>query len=195
MRIREKAKEIAIDLKIEHFKGTNKWIFNFCRRHNLASRRITNVGQADNKSPLIKRQIAIDYLSDVEVLTTNLNNDMIYNMDETPVYIDMLSSSTISFIGEKNTEADATGHTKMRFTVALCISASGKIIKSLVILKDLKNVPKCKVPTNLVLTVAKKGSMNTLLMKEWINKCFNAQGPFFAQSKKLLLTHKLVLKT
>jgi hypothetical protein len=47
-------------------------------------------------------------------MTAYLDADVIFNMDETPVYIDMLSSTTISFVGEKNTEAIGTGHGKSR---------------------------------------------------------------------------------
>jgi hypothetical protein len=120
------------------------------------------------------------------MMTIEFNPEMIFNMDETPVYIDMLSSTTISFKGEKNVEANGTGNGKTRFSVVLGISASGKMLKSLIILKGLKNVPKCKVPANIILTVSKGGSMNEPLMKEWISKCFRNRGAFLATTKSLL---------
>ena len=107
-------------------------------------------------------------------------------MDETPVYIDMLDSTTISFKGEKNVEANGTGHGKTRFSVVLAISASGKMLRTLVILKGLKNVPKCKVSPNIVLAVSKGGSMNEHLMKVWILKCFSNRRAFLATTKSLL---------
>jgi hypothetical protein len=111
-------------------------------------------------------------------MTADFNADMIFNMDETPVYIDMLSSSTLSFAGEKTTEANGTGNDKTRFTVVLTVSAAGKILKTMGFLR-LKKVPKVKVPEDIFLTVSMKGSMKEELMKEWIGKCYNWRGPFF----------------
>lgn len=194
-RLREKAYDLAKDLKINNFLGSNKWIKNFCRRHKLSLRKITHVGQEDNRRPEEQRDNAIEHLATLELMTADFNADMIFNMDETPVYIDMLSSSTISFAGEKTTEANGTGHDKTRFTVVLTVSAAGKILKTMVILKGLKKVPKVKVPEDIFLTVSMKGSMKEELMKEWIGKCYNRRGPFFSTSKSLLImdnygTHK-----
>ena len=161
-------------------------MFNFCRRHELAIRKITHVGQQDNRTAEEKREIAIEHLARTKIISNEYNAEMIFNMDETPVYIDMLDSTIISFKGEKNVEANGTGHGKTRFSVVLAISASGKMLRTLVILKGLKNVPKCKVPPNIILTVSKGGSMNEHLMKEWVSKCFRNRGAFLATTKSLL---------
>lgn len=121
-RLREKARDFASELKIEGFVGSNKWIHNFCRRHKLSTRRRTHVGQEDNQTPHEKRKIAIEHLEEIEILTADLGDDFILNMDETPVYIDMMSNRTISFKGEKTTEACDTGNAKSRFTVVVTIS-------------------------------------------------------------------------
>ena len=63
-------------------------------------------------------------------------------MDETPVYIDMVSPTTLDFIGNKNVDGTTTGNEKSRFTVAITVSASGIMLKAYVIFKGLKNVPK-----------------------------------------------------
>ena len=42
LRLREKAQEIATELQVSRFFGSNKWIYNFCRRHHIGSRRITH---------------------------------------------------------------------------------------------------------------------------------------------------------
>ncbi|RWS12780.1 pogo transposable element with KRAB domain-like protein [Dinothrombium tinctorium] len=42
-RIREKAEEIAKRLNINTLVANNKWIFNFCQRHNLVTRRVRRV--------------------------------------------------------------------------------------------------------------------------------------------------------
>ena len=190
-RMREKAHQIADELKIRDFIGSDKWLFNFCRRHELTIRKITHVGQEDNRTPEEKREIAIEHLARTEKITIEYNAEMIFNMDETPVYIDMLNSTTISFKGEKNVEANGTGHGKTRFSVVLAISASGKMLRTLVILKGLKNVPKCKVPPNIFLTVSKGGSMNEHLMKEWKSLLFMDQYDSHKKESVLLELNKL----
>lgn len=96
-RLREKALEIAETLKIENFFGSHYWIYLYCRRHKLCTRKITHVGQYDNKTPEEKRQVAIDHLAAVETLNSDLTSDTVFSIDETPVFIDMISSPTISF--------------------------------------------------------------------------------------------------
>jgi hypothetical protein len=155
-RLREKAKEIALELKITDFIGSDHWIFGFNCRHRLTTRKITYVGQEDNRSPEVKIQTAIDHLNTTQMMTPNMTADLIFNMDEVPVYIDMLSSQTISFKGEKTTEANTTGHTRTRLTVVLLVSAAGEQLKTMVILRGLKKVPNIKVPSNIYLCVAKK---------------------------------------
>jgi transposase-like protein len=194
-RLREKANIIASEMKFEGFKGSNKWIKNFCRRHSLSTRKPTHVGQEDNSTPHERRKIAIEHLETVELLTADLNEEFIFNMDETPVYIDMMSNTTISFKGEKTTEAVNTGNSKTRFTVVVTISSSGKLLKAMVIIKGRKTVPKCKIPSRIYVTVSEGGSMKESLMKDWIEKCFHTRGIFAQKAKSLLImdefkTHK-----
>jgi transposase-like protein len=185
-RLREKAKEIALELKITDFIGSDHWIFGFNSRHRLTNRKITHVGQEDNRSPEEKMQTAIDHLNTTQMMTTNMTADLIFNMDEVPVYIDMLSSQTISFKGEKTTEANTTGHTKTRLTVVLLVSAAGEQLKTMVILRGLKKVPNIKVPSNIYLCVTQKGSMNSYLMIDWIKNCFIRRA-IFSRAKPSLL--------
>ncbi|CAI9738996.1 Hypothetical predicted protein [Octopus vulgaris] len=117
------------------FRCSGKWIFNFMKWNKLTVRKITH---ADNKTLGEKAQIASDYLDSSPVLTVDKDADQIHNMDETPVYVDMLSSTTIDFVGNKNVDASHCGATKARFTDVLCVNAAGKVLKTMIILKGLK---------------------------------------------------------
>ena len=66
----------------------------------------------------------------MEQLAQNLDADHIFNVNETPVYIDMVSPTTLDFIGDKNVDGTTTGNEKFRFTVAITVSASGKMLKA-----------------------------------------------------------------
>lgn len=86
------------------------------RLNKLIVRNISPGGQADNKSHGEKAQIASDYLDNILVLTVYKDTDQIY-MAETPVYVDMLSSTTIGSVGNKNVGTSYCGATKAGFTV------------------------------------------------------------------------------
>ena len=161
LRLREKAQEIATELQVSRFFGSNKWIDNFCRRHHIGSRRITHQGQQDGRIATEKRRIITDFLARSVQITSGYKLMQIYNMDKTPCYFDMASDQTLHFRGEKNVDGIDTDHKKSRFTVALCCSADGRMIKSLIVFKGLKKVPKLSVPTNVEVTVSMGGSMNT----------------------------------
>ena len=100
------------------------------------------------------------------------------------MYVDMMNSKTISFKGEKNTEVLTTGHLK---TVVLTISLAGKFLKSMLVIKGLKNLPKCLIQTNIKVLTPKSGTMDKYIMKTWINTCLKNTGPFNNSTKSVLL--------
>jgi len=185
--LREQAIKMAASLSINNFIGSNCWIENFMKRNGFSVRKITSVGQEDNRSIDETRVIIHNYFELFKLKSTNIDSMNIYNMDETPMYVDMMNSRTISFKGEKNTEVLTTGHQKTRFTVVLTISLAGKILKSLLVLKGLKNPPKCPIPKNIMIFTSKSGTMDKCIMKTWINTCLKDTGPFNNSMKSVLL--------
>ncbi|KAI5152846.1 hypothetical protein ENBRE01_3057 [Enteropsectra breve] len=171
----------TIQRKIEEFEledsavypKSGRWINGFLKRNSLSVRQITHVGQEDNSTPDLKKTVALNWLEKVNRYTESLSSRLIFNMDETPIYVDMAGSRTISFLGEKTTEIVSTGSTKTRLSVVLCMNKSGELSKTMVIIKGLKRVPKVNIPDNIFLAVAKGGSMNSELMKSWIENCFD----------------------
>ena len=69
----------------------------------------------------------------------------IYNMDETPLYIDMPADKTIERIGEKSIDIISSGHDKHRVSCVLTISPHGNITKSFIIMQKLDKVRLSKV--------------------------------------------------
>ena len=113
------------------FLVSNHWIQNFCKRMGISCRRITHHGQQDRRHPDVLRDIVQEYLDSVMSLSTGLEPSRIFNMDEIPTYIDMLSGTTSDFVGQKNVDADSTGANKCRFTVVLCCNAAGDFTKTM----------------------------------------------------------------
>ena len=60
---------------------------------------------------------------------------LIINMDETPVYLDMFSDTTIDFVGAENVSIVTTGREKYRLTVLLSICANGWKLPPLIVAK------------------------------------------------------------
>lgn len=118
--------------------------------------------------------------------TSGLKKCDIYNMDETPCYFDMNQDRTLHFKGAKTVDGLDTGSSKKRFTSVLCISASGKFIRTLIIFKGLKKKPKLKLSKNIDVEVSDGGSMNRGIMMTWIKNCFKARTGVF-QNKALLI--------
>jgi hypothetical protein len=102
----------------------------------LCTRKITHVGQYDNKTPKDKHQVAVDHLAAVKTLTSDLTSDTIFNVDERLVFIDVISSSTISFKGESTTETNTTGYGKTWFTGILLTNSSGVVFETVLYLKE-----------------------------------------------------------
>ncbi len=196
----KQAKEIASELNVpvERFPCSKKWVQNFCRRHSIGSRRVTHRGQQDNRADTEIKKVAEHFLESVQQKTAGYSADKVFNMDETPCYFDMASDQTLHFKGDKNVDGTDTGHQKSRFTVVLCCSAEGKMVRALIIFKGLKNVPKLNLPAEIEVAVSLGGSMNGPLMDKWIRSCFAKRGRYFANTKSILFmdsygTHKKLI--
>ncbi len=169
---RREAKKVAARRVCPDFKGSNHWIRGVCRRNKVTSRKVTHVSQQDNSSISDKHWTILKHFQLLRQKCAGLAPQFIFNMDETPSYFDMASSSTLHFKGEKTVDGLDTGHAKTRFTAVLCVSANGHMIHTLIILKGLKKIPKVKLPAKIDLAVSGGGSMTTGLMLQWVKNCF-----------------------
>lgn len=187
-RLRAECRKIAAEMGIDskEFACSNRWIDAFCKRHKISHRRVTHKSQAQNFDDLgeLKRS-TIEYFDNLKEL--NYSEKVIYNMDETPCYFDMCCESTLHFKGENTVEALSTGNTKKRFTVVLCASTKGTFLRTMIIFKGLKKVPKIRLPSNIFVAVSDGGSMNGDLMKQWSLNCFNKKGNLFLSESSLIL--------
>ena len=61
----------------------------------------------------VETPCTLEYLEKVHYVVSDTEHFFIFDMDETPIYIDMIGTRTISFKDEKNTEAKTTGKEKI----------------------------------------------------------------------------------
>ena len=88
----------------------------------------------------------------------------------------MNSERTIDCEGVKTVDIKTTGNEKNRFTTVVTITASGKVLPAYVILRNLKKVPNSKkvsCPSNVVRAVSQSGSMDDVLMCDYLEKIIN----------------------
>lgn len=180
----------------QDFKISDKFLFGWSRRHKITSRKITHYGQLDNRDPHETKKLIEEYLIQLKCATAGMTMDRIFNMDETPCYFDMVRDCTLDFVGSKNVVGVDTGFRKNRYTVCLTISLDGRMLPPMIIFRGLKKIPKVKIPTGkAIIAVNKSGSMDTILLKMWMDTIFCKRGSYFSTTPSLLIwdsygTHK-----
>ena len=109
-------------------------------------------------------------------------------MDETLVWFNMPSNSTVHKAGEKTIFVKTTGHEKSHFTVVLSCMANGKKVMPMVIFKR-KLMPKEKFPKGIIVHVHPKGGMDEEGCKIWIAKVWGSRPGGLKREKSISLGH------
>ena len=90
------------------------------------------------------------------------------NMDQTALFFAMPNKKSYAPIGAIEVPSKNTGHTKLRFTVQLCVMDDGLLLDSLVIFEGLTKVPPdCKNIPGIIVCVTKGGSANRAIVQYW----------------------------
>jgi hypothetical protein len=153
------------------FKASTTYITNFMRRHEFSYRKATHVSQYKIRDFNSVKNSLVNYLARLRKFLSEFPHlEYILQCDETPVYFDMLNPRTIEFKGSKSVDLITTGQTKTRFTVLLTIAAHGLVLKGYVVFRGLKNVPNCRIPDNITVSVSDSGSMNKHLMLDYLRR-------------------------
>lgn len=170
--IRMKAREVAQQKAIPgKFKGSNGWCTRMMQRNGLVLRRRTTLAQhlpdayeeklTEFQRYVIKLRKQHSYLM-----------GQIGNADETPVYFDMPSNTTVDDKGAKSVLVRTTGNDKSRITVMLCVLADGRKMPPYVIL-NRKTMPKEQLPPGIIFRCQEKGWMTNELMVDWVRTVWN----------------------
>ena len=138
----------------------------------MVLRRQTSVQQ---KLPAQLEARLKNFLESLKTLRTQhkFPEELIINMDETPVCFDMPSNATIAKCGQKEILIRGTGAHKRRFTVTLACTASGVMLKPFLTFKaktdrSLKTINVSE--KEIIITTQPRGWMDSQLMHKWIHK-------------------------
>ena len=115
------------------FSASDGWMTRFMARHKISFRRVTTTCQKPPEDYIDK---IIDFILYVRKIIADkkINLRDVYACDETAVWLDATSGTTLTDKGAKDVAARTTGHEKMRITVMLCGKADGTKCKPFILL-------------------------------------------------------------
>ena len=166
------------------FLASKGWFEKFANHHNLSLRRKTSVAQKD-PDQLVAKLVA--YVIRVRHLRMMHSYELgnIIAMDETPVWSDMVSSTTLDKIGTKTITMKTTGHEKCRVTVCLSAKADGTKMKPFIVFKGAKrevNEMAKELRSKCIIASSCNGWMDNDLTHSYVNSVLGA----FSFSRHLL---------
>ena len=92
---------------------------------------------------------------------------LIGNMDETPIYFDLVPGKTIDRVGAKSCIICSTGAEKQHITVVLTVMADGSMLPPMVIFKG-KHRLKLTAPEGVLVCVQTRAWMDEELMEQYL---------------------------
>lgn len=125
----KKLYSISPELKNKNFNENKKLLYRILKKYNITLRKATHLGQPlpDNSFDKVYNFIyeVINKRKKLSIFDDNYNLNRIINIDETPVFLELVSDKTYEEKGAKNVIIKAGSNYKKHVTVILAITASG----------------------------------------------------------------------
>ena len=163
-------------LENEEFKASRGWLEKFMRCNNLTLRRKTSIARKDPEKLIAK---LVSYVIQIRRMqkANNYQDAQIIVMDETPVWSDIVSQTTVDACGKKTITMKTTGHEKSRVSVCLAARADGTKLKPMIIFKGAVRETKVlsqEFKGQAVIASAPNGWMDTDLTHVWVDSVLGA---------------------
>jgi len=169
--IQDFARRLCTD--ISGFTASNGWLDKFMRRHQLSLRSRTSLSQklpGDLEEKVTSFQ---KFIKDQRV-DDEYEDEFIVNMDETPVFFDLVPNKTVDMQGNKSVIVRTSGGDKRHVTVMLAVSASGKVLPTFVIFKGKRPLKDIKAPSDVIVPVQEKAWVDESIMLKWVDDSLRA---------------------
>ena len=127
------ATKMAEENSLTEFMASRGWLCNFMKRYNLSIKRRTTTGQSLPRDLKDKIRNFVAF-NKKQIDHKSLQPAMIVNMDETSVWADMPTASTVNSKRENTVPNKTTGHEKNQITVCLAVKADGTKMKPYVVI-------------------------------------------------------------
>ena len=178
MDIRRWARIQAKNENFDNFKTSATWLFSFKQRNGITSRKITKFASTrDNIDKMEIRQNAEKFIVDVKRLISKYTLNSVLNADQSSFNYELVSNRTLSFSGEKNTNAlvRSSNVISHSYTVMPIITATGELLSPVLIClqETSERFPKGKStfsPNHFALTCSQSGKLNGSLIEYWIRE-------------------------
>ena len=175
----------AIDSGRTELIFSNGWVQKFMTRNGLSIKRRTTQAQKTPKQ-LIDKLCA--YVLKIRRLRKRMNYDLsnIIAMDETSVWNNMISNTTVEKRGAYSVNLKTTGHEKSKINVCLTATADGRKKKPLIVFKGAKREAKKlteEFKSQCIVATSVSGWMNDKLTQQF---CREVVGKFTFGARGIL---------
>lgn len=148
------------------------WMEKFMLRNSLSLRRRTSIQQ---KLPADLEKKLEKMMEEVKTLTErhNFPDDLIINMDESPIYFDIPRSSTVNKKSAREVRIRGTKGGKKLVTYVVSCTAAGQVLKPIVIFqgKTKRCIKKMKErASDIAVTYQAKAWMDHVVMRKWVKE-------------------------
>ena len=116
-------------------------------------------------------------------IDTEAEEGLIINMDETPMYFDIVPGRTVDTKGTKTVKVRTTGAEKRHITVVLAVSNNGNVLPPMIIFNGKREL-KLDVPRGYVVCIQEKGWLDEPIMLRWVNEIFR---PYTKQKPSIIV--------
>ena len=121
-----KAIELIPAFSKKSYDALHHWFKRFRIGHSYYIRKVTKITQSLPKYFLENlRAFLYQSIKDSLDLITELNSNLIGNVDETPICLEPITNTTLEKIGEKTIKIRTFGKSKQRISCLLCILGNG----------------------------------------------------------------------
>ena len=110
-----KAIELFSDFKNKNYHSLLNWCYMFLKRNNYSIRQSTHVGQLKNNSKFEFIKFLIIFYSIIRNYQINLSYEYIINMDETPIWLEMIGKKKLEKIGNKTVILKLSGQKEIEY--------------------------------------------------------------------------------
>ena len=144
------------------FQASNGWLQKFMLRNGFVLRRRTTIAQ---KTPSNCTEKIINFICYLRHRRTSgqYDNDAIFVMDETPVWIEPVANTTINLSGAKEIPIKSTGAENVRITVILTARGDGAKMNPYIVIprkRPIKEVDQVKNIENVLIRAEVGWTMN-----------------------------------
>ena len=113
------------------------------------------------------------FLHDLRV-KDEYDDKFIVNMDETPVFFDLVPNKTVNQEGNKSVIVRTSGSDKRHVTVMLAVSAAGDVLLTFIIFKGKRPLKDIKASSDVIVLVQEKAWVDESIMLKWVDESLRA---------------------